>query len=93
MEGVMLLVPKEELEKLYGAIERLNNNFENLNLNKQDAEFLTRREVAQRYDMSERETAKLFTRLLKDKVVDIGKEQRLAKEHIDNLFRQGVVSK
>lgn len=77
------------MEKVIELLTLINNKLES----QRDDIFYTRKQAQEHYDMSERETAKLFNKLLKDKVVDIGKEQRLAKIHIDELFRQGIVSK
>lgn len=94
MDSEMLIIQKSDLKELIEQIKLFNENIKNLNLNGEAKDiFYTRKEAQEHYNMSERETIKLFTKLLKNKVVDIGKEQRLAKCHIDELFRQGVVSK
>lgn len=77
------------MEKIVELLIQIN---EKLDAQRDDI-FFTRKQAQEHYDMSERETAKLFNKLLKDKVVDIGKEQRLAKIHIDELFRNGIKMK
>lgn len=93
MENEMIVIRKADFNNLIEQLKIFNSNFEKLNFNKEDEKFFTRKEAQQYYNMSERETAKLFNKILKDKVVDIGKEQRLAKVNIDQLFRNGVVLK
>lgn len=77
------------MDRVIELLIEINDKLES----QRDDIFYTRKQAQAHYDMSERETAKLFNKLLKDKIVDIGKEQRLAKIHIDELFRQGIVSK
>ena len=43
-----------------------------------------------KYEFSDRAVKKLFTEILKDKVVYIGKEQKLSKRNIEALLEQGV---
>lgn len=77
------------MEKVIELLLQINEKLDS----KRDDIFYTRKQVQQHYEMSERATTKLFNKILKDKVVDIGKEQKLAKVHIDELFRNGIVSK
>ena len=94
MDNEMLIIQKADLKELIEQFKLFNENIKSLNLNNDTKDiFYTRKEAQEHYNMSERETIKVFTKLLKNKVVDIGKEQRLAKCHIDELFRQGIVSK
>lgn len=94
MDNEMLIIQKADLKELIEQFKLFNENIKSLNLNNDTKEiFYTRKEAQEHYNMSERETAKIFTKLLKNKIVDIGKEQRLAKCHIDELFKQGIVSK
>lgn len=93
MDNQMILINSIKVDELIEQLKLFNSNIEKMNFNKQEDIFYTRKEAQEHYNMSERETIKLFTKLLKNKVVDIGKEQRLAKCHIDELFKQGVVLK
>lgn len=74
------------------VIELLNEIKESLNNQREDI-FYTRDEAQEHYNLSKREVDKIYNTLLKDKVVDIGKCQRLAKIHIDKLFTEGVTMK
>lgn len=93
MDNEMLIIRKVDFEELLNQLKRLNTNFENLNIEKQEEKFMTRKEVEEHYGLSERATTKIFTKLLKNKVIDIGKVQRLAKSNIDSMFKEGVVLK
>lgn len=93
MDNEMLIIRKVDFEELLNQLKRLNTNFENLNFEKQEEKFMTRKEVEEHYGLSERATTKIFTKLLKNKVIDIGKVQRLAKSNIDSMFKEGVVLK
>ena len=77
------------MDKILEILIKINDNLENSKSDK----FFTRKEVAEHYNLSQKETIKLFTKILKQYVVDIGKEQRLAKSHIDELFTKGIVMK
>ena len=93
MDNEMLIIRKVDFEELLNQLKKLNTNFENLNFEKQEEKFMTRKEVEEHYGLSERATTKIFTKLLKNKVIDIGKVQRLAKSNIDSMFKEGVVLK
>ena len=94
MNSEILIIQKADLKELIEQLKIFNENIKNLNTSgKTEEVFFTRKQTQDHYKISEREVIKIFTKLLKDKVIYIGKEQRLAKEHIDNLFKQGVVSK
>lgn len=93
MDNQMILINNIKVDELIEQLRLFNSNLEKMNFNKPEEIFYTRKEAQEHYNMSERETAKIFTKLLKNKIVDIGKEQRLAKCHIDELFKQGIVSK
>lgn len=93
MENEMIIINKMDLTNLITQLKTFNENFEKINFNKQSEKFLTRAEVAEQYELSQREVAKIFNKLLKDKIVNIGKTQKLAKSHIDELFTKGVVLK
>lgn len=85
----MFVVSEVKLDELTEKIQLLIDSIENIS-NKEEKIFYTRKQVSEHYDLSPRETIKIFNKLLKDKVVDIGKEQKLAKTHIDKLFESGV---
>lgn len=93
VDNEMLVIKRTDLNELVNQLKKLNNNFENLNFEKQEEKFMTRKEVEEHYGLSERATTKIFTKLLKDKVIDIGKVQRLAKSNIDKMFKEGVILK
>ncbi len=93
MDNQMILINSIKVDELIEQLKLFNSNLEKMNFNKQEEIFYTRKEAKEHYNMSDRETAKIFTKLLKNKIVNIGKEQRLAKCHIDELFIRGVVSK
>lgn len=93
MENEMIIMRKADFTDLITELRTLNNNFKNLNLNKEEDKFFTRDEAQEYYNLSKREVDKIFNNLLRNKVVNIGKNTRLAKSHIDDLFKQGVVSK
>ena len=93
MSTEMLVISKADLSELTEQIKTLNKNFANITgLNKEE-QFLTREQVREQYKLSAREVAKIFNNLLKEKVVNIGKLQKLAKRHIDELFIQGITLK
>lgn len=89
----MILINSIKVDELIEQLKLFNSNLEKMNFNKQEEIFYTRKEAKEHYNMSDRETTKIFTKLLKNKIVNIGKEQRLAKCHIDELFKRGVVLK
>ena len=90
MPTEMLVISKADLEELTEQIKQLNRNFASLTGMNEPTVLLTRNQVMQQYGFSDRATKKIFTTLLKDKVVDIGKEQRLSKKNIDTILEQGV---
>ena len=92
MNDEMIVIRKANLDELIEQLKLLNQNLCKLDFNKEE-KFLTRKEVKKLYKISERATMKIFNILLKDKVINIGREQKIAKEHIDELFRKGVVLK
>lgn len=93
MDNQMILINSIKVDELIEQLKLFNSNLEKMNFNKQEEIFYTRKEAKEHYNMSDRETVKIFTKLLKNKIVNIGKEQRLAKCHIDELFKRGVVLK
>lgn len=72
--------------KIIELLTEINNK---LNLQREDI-FYTRDEAQEHYKLSKREVDKIYNTILKDKVTDIGKCQRLAKVHIDKMFTDGV---
>lgn len=90
MPTEMLVISKADLEELTEQIKQLNRNFASLTGMNEPTVLLTRNQVMQQYGFSDRATKKIFTTLLKDKVVDIGKEQKLSKKNIDTILEQGV---
>ena len=93
MDNEVLVIKKTDLTELIEQLKLFNENIKKINTSSDEVVFFTRKEAKEHYKMSEREVTKVYTKLLKNKIVDIGKEQRIAKEHIDNLFKQGVVLK
>lgn len=93
MENEMIIMRKVDFTELIEQLKLFNENFEKMNFNKKEEKFLTRKEVEKQYKLSIRAVRKIFTVLLKDKVVNISKEQRLSTKHIDDLFNNGVVLK
>ena len=92
MEKTMYVVSEVQLEQLINSINLLNENIQNLTGGK-EKEFYTRKQTKEHYGISDRAIQKLYNVLLRDKVVNIGREQQLAKVHIDELFEQGVTLK
>lgn len=90
MEKTMFVISQVQLDNLTNKIQLLIDSLENISGKTEEKIFYTREQVAEHYGISERATAKIFTNLLRDKVVDIGKTQKLAKSHIDKLFEDGV---
>ncbi len=90
MEKTMLVISEAQLGNLIEKIQLLTDRIENIAIRNEEKVFYTREQVAKHYDISDRATAKIFTNILKDKVVDIGKTQKIAKFHIDKLFEEGV---
>ena len=90
MEKTMFVISQVQLDNLTNKIQLLIDSLENISGKNEEKIFFTREQVAEHYGISERATAKIFTNLLRDKVVDIGKTQKLAKSHIDKLFEDGV---
>lgn len=90
MEKTMFVISQVQLDNLTNKIQLLIDSLENISGKNEEKIFFTREQVAEHYDISERATSKIFTNLLRDKVVDIGKTQKLAKSHIDKLFEDGV---
>lgn len=86
----MLVISEVQLGNLIEKIQLLADRIENIAIKNEEKVFYTREQVAEHYEISDRATAKIFTNILKDKVVDIGKTQKIAKSHIDKLFEEGV---
>ena len=86
----LIVVNPIELSELTEQIKKLNENITNIKGNEESTILYTRLEVMKKYDFSERAVRKLFTETLKDKVVYIGKEQKLSKRNIEALLEQGV---
>lgn len=70
-------------------IELLNEINKKLDFQREDI-FYTRDEAMKHYGLSRREVDKIYNIILKEKVTDIGKHQKLAKVHIDKMFMDGV---
>lgn len=70
-------------------IEKLNVIIQKLDAQRKDI-FYTRTEAMKHYGLSRREVDKIYNIILKEKVTDIGKHQKLAKVHIDKMFMDGV---
>ena len=90
MENTMFVVSEIKIDELIKNIQLLNDNLQNLAVPEKSKEFLTREQVADKYDLSVRATTKIFNVLLRDKVIDIGKTQKICQTHIEDLFEQGV---
>lgn len=90
MPTEMLVISKADLQELTEQIKVLNQNFANITGLKKEQSYLTRKQVEEHYDLSKQEVAKIFNYVIKDKVIKLGKTQKIAKEHIDNLFNEGV---
>ena len=86
----MIVVNPIELSELTEQIKKLNENITNIKTNEESTILYTRTEVMKKYDFSDRAVKKLFTEILKDKVVYIGKEQKLSKRNIEALLEHGV---
>lgn len=86
----MIVVNPIELSELTEQIKKLNENITNIKTNEEPTILYTRTEVMKKYDFSDRAVKKLFTEILKDKVVYIGKEQKLSKRNIEALLEHGV---
>lgn len=93
MDNQMLLISKVDLNNLIKHIEKLTEVLSNLNGLNVENKFFTRDEAMEHYNLSRREVDKIYNTILKDKVIDIGKNQRLAKVHIDKMFMNGVKQK
>ena len=90
MDNQMILISKVDLNNLIKHIEKLTEVLSNLNGLKVENKFFTRDEAQEYYNLSKREVDKIYNTILKDKVIDIGKNQRLAKVNIDKIFIDGV---
>ena len=56
-----------------------------------DDSLLTRKDVSSKYNLTTKETTRIFQKLKKDrKLVDLGKEQKVSKRVLENLFQQGI---
>ena len=94
MENEMIVINKADISELLNQFKLFNENISKLELReKSDKQFFTRDEAQAYYGFSKREVDKIYNTILKDKVVDIGKCQRLAKTHIDNMLTNGVKMK
>lgn len=94
MDNEMLIIQKADLKELIEQFKLFNENIKNINLNGESKNiFFTRDEAQEHYGLSKREVDKIYNNLLKNKVVNIGKNTRLAKVHIDKLFTNGVQMK
>ena len=93
MDNEMIVIKKANIDELVEQLKLFNENIKKLNAATQEEIFYTRKEVEKHYKLSTRAVGKIFNALLKDKVVNIGKSQKIAKMHIDNLLKNGVTQK
>ncbi len=94
MNNEMIVINKADISELINQFKIFNENISKLELReKSDKQFFTRDEAQEFYKFSKREVDKIYNTLLRDKVVNIGKHQRLAKVHIDNLLTEGCKMK
>jgi len=70
----MVVVNPLDLSELTAQIKKLNENITNIAVKDEPTILYTRTEVMKQYKFSDRAVKKLFTEILKDKVVYIGKD-------------------
>lgn len=75
------------MEEVLNALKELTNEIKE----SQNDSLLTRKDVSSKYNLTTKETTRIFQKLKKDrKLVDLGKEQKVSKRVLENLFQQGI---
>ena len=75
------------MEEVLNALKELTNEIKE----SQNDSLLTRKDASSKYNLTIKETTRIFQKLKKDrKLVDLGKEQKVSKRVLENLFQQGI---
>lgn len=90
MPTEMFMVSKADLDELLDQIKLLNENLARINHTQNKEEYLTRPEIEEQFGLSRYEVSKLFNRVLRDKVIKLGRQHRIAKSNIEEAFKNGI---
>ena len=91
MTSEMLVISKVELQELKEQVKALNDTLsEFTKLNNQEV-YLTRPEVEEKYGLTRYEVSRLFNKVLRDKVIKLGRKQKLAVSNIEEAFKKGTI--
>lgn len=75
------------MKELLEELKQLNQNLKLLQNKKDD--LLSRKEVEEQYHLTQKGVAKIFN-MKNAPVVKIGKEQKISRSTLENIFRQGI---
>lgn len=75
------------MKELLEELKQLNQNLKLLQNKKDD--LLSRKEVEEQYHLTQKGVAKIFN-MKNAPVVKIGKEQKISRSTLENIFKQGI---
>ena len=75
------------MKELLEELKQLNQNLK-LIQNKKD-DLLSRKEVEEQYHLTQKGVAKIFN-MKNAPIVKIGKEQKISRSTLENIFKQGI---
>lgn len=77
----------DNVKELLQELKELNQNLKLLQNKKDD--LLSRKEVEEQYHLTQKGVAKIFN-MKNAPVVKIGKEQKISRSTLENIFKQGI---
>ena len=75
------------MKELLEELKQLNQNLKLLQNKKDD--LLSRKEVEEQYNLTQKGVAKIFN-MKNAPVVKLGKEQKISRSTLENIFKQGI---
>lgn len=75
------------MKELLEELKQLNQNLKLLQNKKDD--LLSRKEVEEQYHLTQKSVAKIFN-MKNAPVVKLGKEQKISRSTLENIFKQGI---
>lgn len=75
------------MKELLEELKQLNQNLKLLQNKKDD--LLSRKEVEEQYNLTQKGVAKIFN-MKNAPIVKIGKEQKISRSTLENIFKQGI---
>lgn len=75
------------MNEVLEELKKVNQNLELLKNKKDD--LLSRKEVEEQYHLTQKGVAKIFN-MKNAPIVKIGKEQKISRSTLENIFKQGI---